>query len=113
MAMCRPLIEMMCARPAARRLSTCSRGMNASWPVIMAAASPPLSGPRRGDDLLGQRPARGVDPHGQPQPPRRRGRRRSTAVGARSARPTAPTLSKIGVAREVVGARLRRAAAAG
>ncbi len=35
----------MCARPEARSASTCSLGTNASCPVTMAAARPPLSTP--------------------------------------------------------------------
>jgi hypothetical protein len=45
MAMCRPEIDRMWARPEARMASVWSWVIQASWPVTMAAAMPPRGGP--------------------------------------------------------------------
>ncbi len=86
---------MMCARPAARRSSTCSRGMKASWPVVMAARQPAGLAARGSATICwasAQRAA--LTAMVELQPPWRRRSAANHDCRAPQAKPTAPTLSK-------------------
>ena len=45
MAMCRPEIDSTCARPLSRMAWVSSGVTKASWPVVMATATPPAEPP--------------------------------------------------------------------
>ncbi len=92
MAMCTPEIDRMCARPESRIWETSSGDSQASWPVVIATATPPSRGPmssiiRRASDQRAWFTA-SLTPsaHGGAGP--------CTIIGSEREKPTAPTLWK-------------------